>query len=316
MAEQRLVGGIELGGTKTLVAIGFDDGRILASTSLPTVAPEVLVPRIAAFLRVQQAALGPIEALGVGAFGPIVVDRHAPSYGTLLQTNKPAWSDFNLAAALHSAIGLAPEIVTDVAAAGIAEAALGSLRMTQIGIYLTIGTGIGGAIICHGQPLPALLHPEMGHVALQRQSADRAPSTCRFHPDCAEGLAAGPAIMARFGQSLSHFVAASAEHELIAGYLGQLCAQLVLTVSPQRIVLGGGVSQTPGLIAATHRAMLHQLGGYAPDAVGSEQFLCPPQLGQEAGLMGALCVTGFSGNASGSATPALTRPACSSAGTA
>ena len=153
MAEQRLVGGIELGGTKTLVAVGFDDGRILASTSLPTVAPEVLVPRIAAFLRVQQAALGPIEALGVGAFGPIVVDRNAPSYGTLLQTNKPGWSDFNLAAALHSAIGLAPEIVTDVAAAGIAEAALGSLRMTQIGIYLTIGTGIGGAIIKAGAEL-------------------------------------------------------------------------------------------------------------------------------------------------------------------
>ena len=206
MPDKRLVGGIELGGTKTLVAVGYDNGSIIERTSLPTVAPERLVPQIAAYLRTQQDAAGPIQALGVGAFGPIVVDRNAGNYGTLLQTNKAGWSNFDLAASLESAIGLIPNIVTDVAAAGIAEAALGALRNTEIGIYLTVGTGIGGAIICSGKPIPALLHPEIGHVALQRHSTDTAPSTCRFHPDCAEGLAAGPAIMARFGRSLSHFI--------------------------------------------------------------------------------------------------------------
>jgi fructokinase len=290
MVEKHLVGGIELGGTKTLVAVGYDDGSILERTSLPTVAPELLVPQIAAFLNAQRDAIGPIQALGVGAFGPIVVDRNADTYGTLLQTNKPGWSDFDLASNLESAIGLIPNIVTDVAAAGIAEATLGALHNTELGVYLTIGTGIGGAIICNGQPLPALLHPEIGHIALLRHSADTTPSSCRFHPNCAEGLAAGPAIMARFGKSLSQFPANSSEHDLIADYLGQLCANLVLTLSPQRIILGGGVSKTPGLIPSAHRAMLQHLGGYAPDAVASDQFVCAPNLGHDAGIIGSLCV--------------------------
>lgn len=290
MPEKRLVGGIELGGTKTLVAIGYDDGTILERANLPTVVPELLVPQIADYLRSRQTSLGPIAALGVGAFGPIIVDRNASNYGRLLQTNKPGWSDFDLASALRSAIGLTPNIVTDVAAAGIAEATLGALRGTELGIYLTVGTGIGGAIICHGKPLPALLHPEIGHVALQRHSCDTSPSTCRFHPNCAEGLAAGPAIMARFGQSLSGFSVGSAEHGLIADYLGQLCANLVLTLSPQRIVLGGGVGKTPVLIAATHAAMLDHLGAYATVDVESDHFLSAPDLGQDAGIVGSLCV--------------------------
>lgn len=289
MVEKRLVGGIELGGTKTLVAIGCADGTIAERISLPTVEPQLLIPQIADFLLAKQDALGPITALGVGAFGPIVVDPGAAQYGRLLQTNKLGWSDFDLAIALRSATGLAPHIVTDVAAAGMAEAALGALRDVALGIYVTVGTGIGGAILCHGQPLPALLHPEIGHVALHRHAADQAPSTCRFHPDCAEGLAAGPAIMARFGRSLSDFAIGSAEHGLIADYLGQLCANLVLTLSPQRIVLGGGVGKTPGLIAAAQAAMLRQLGGYAPDAVTVDCYLCAPHLGQDAGIIGALC---------------------------
>ena len=291
MTENRLVGGIELGGTKTLAAIGYDNGTIVERTSLPTVAPEILVPQIAAFFRTHSDALGPIAALGVGAFGPIVIDRNAPNYGRLLQSNKPGWSGFDLASALRSSFGLHPHIVTDVAAAGIAEAALGALIGADIGIYLTVGTGIGGAIMCHGRPLPALLHPEMGHITLQRIRDDAVSSTCRFHSGCAEGLAAGPAIIARFGQSLSHFPPEGMEHALIADYLGQLCANLVLTLSPQRIVLGGGVAKTPRLIAAIHAAMLVHLGGYAPKPIESAHFLCPPMLGQDAGITGALCLT-------------------------
>lgn len=290
MPEKRLVGGIELGGTKSLIAVGYDNGTILERAILPTVSPELQVRQIAEFFHSQRERLGPIEALGVGAFGPIVVDPNASNYGRLLQTNKPGWSDFDLASALRSAIGLVPNIVTDVAAAGIAEAALGALSETDLGIYLTVGTGIGGAIICHGKPLPALLHPEIGHIALQRHSNDKALSTCRFHPNCAEGLAAGPAILARFGRSLSYFSPGSAEHALIADYLGQLCANLVLILSPQRIVLGGGVSKTPGLVAATHAATLIHLGGYAPEEIESDQFLCVPHFGQDAGIIGSLCV--------------------------
>lgn len=292
MPNRRLVGGIELGGTKSIVAIGYDDGTILEQTNLPTIVPELLIPQIAAFLREHQMRLGEISALGVGAFGPITLDSKARSYGKLLETNKQGWSGFDLASALRSATGLVPNIVTDVASAGIAEAHLGALRQSDLGVYLTVGTGIGGAIIFRGKPLPALLHPEIGHVALQRHSTDIAPSSCRFHSNCAEGLAAGPAIMARFGQSLRHFAPGSAEHGLIADYLGQLCANLVLTLSPQRIILGGGVGQTPGLIDATRASTIDRLGGYAREAVAYEQFLCAPHLGQGAGIVGALCIAG------------------------
>lgn len=297
MPNRRLVGGIELGGTKSIVALGYDDGTILEQTSLPTIVPELLVPQITTFLREHQTRLGPISALGVGAFGPITLDPKARNYGKLLETNKRGWSGFDLVSALRSATGLVPNIVTDVASAGIAEAHLGALRQSELGVYLTVGTGIGGAIIFRGKPLPALLHPEMGHIALQRRLDDRAPSTCRFHDSCAEGLAAGPAIIARFGKSLNCFAPESSEHHLVADYLGQLCANLVLTLSPQRIILGGGVGQTPGLIEATRAAMLDRLGGYAPEAVACDQFLCAPHLGQDAGIVGALCIAEL-GNAS------------------
>jgi fructokinase len=292
MPNKRLVGGIELGGTKSIVAVGYNDGTILERISLPTVVPELLIPQIAVFLQSHRAQFGEILALGVGAFGPITLDPNAANYGKLLETNKPGWSGFDLASALQSATGLIPNIVTDVASAGIAEAHLGALKASELGVYLTVGTGIGGAIIYHGKPLPALLHPEIGHVALQRHATDTAPSSCRFHSNCAEGLAAGPAIMARFGQSLRHFAPGSAEHDLIADYLGQLCANLVLTLSPQRIILGGGVGQTPGLIDATRAFMLDRLGGYVPEAIACDHFLSAPNLGQDAGIVGALCIAG------------------------
>jgi len=231
-----------------------------------------------------------LSALGVGAFGPIVIDRKAPDFGQLCETNKPGWSGFNLAAGLEKALKLPVRLVTDVGAAAVGEARLGALRGLRIGIYLTIGTGIGGAIVVDGKVLPALLHPEMGHIALQRLPGDSAPSTCRFHDSCAEGLAAGPAIAARFGTSLDKFTPDAPEFLMIAEYLGQFCCQLVLTLSPQRIVLGGGVCNAPGLIGAAHQAMVRRLGRYAPAAVARPDYLAAPGLGEDAGITGAaLC---------------------------
>ena len=289
MVDAAVYGGIELGGTKTLVAIGFGDGTVLVRETLSTGGPHRLVQDVQDFFAAHAERLGPLAGMGVGAFGPIVIDPTAPDYGCLLETNKPGWSGFDLLAALRADRQAPIRIVTDVAAAGVGEARLGALRAVALGVYLTVGTGIGGAILCRGKPLPALLHPEMGHIALRRQSGDSAPSICRFHDSCAEGLAAGPAVIARFGQSLSHFQVDGQEYALVADYLGQLCASLVLTLSPQRIVLGGGVGKAPGLIAATHAAMLVHLGGYAFDQVAAEKFLCAPELGQDAGIVGALC---------------------------
>lgn len=289
MNNDVLFGGIELGGTKTIVAIGPDDGTILARETFQTGTPQDLLPAIGQFFAEQSNSYGRIAALGVGAFGPIVIDPAANGYGNLLETNKPGWSGFDLCGGLESVCDLPVSLVTDVAAAGVGEARHGAFKGLELGLYLTVGTGIGGAIICRGEPLPALLHPEMGHINLQRRHNDAAPSACRFHHNCAEGLAGGPAIMARFGQSLSHFSPDSLELALVAHYLGELCANLVLAISPQRILLGGGVGKTPGLIAATHSALLTRLGAYAGSQVEASNFLCAPSLGQDAGIVGALC---------------------------
>lgn len=285
MADERLFGGIELGGTKTVFAIGTGSGTIIARQSVPTRTPEAVIADAASFFAGTGADL---SALGVGAFGPIVIDREAADYGQLCETNKPGWSGFDLNGALEQAIGLPVRLVTDVGAAAIGEARIGALREHEIGIYLTVGTGIGGAIIVHGKVLPALLHPEMGHISLQRLAGDTASSACNFHTNCAEGLAAGPAIAARFGQSLDRFAPGAPEFLMIADYLGQLCCQLVLTVSPQRIVIGGGVGGAPGVVPAVHRAMVRHLGRYAPAAVADEDYLTAPALGQSAGITGAL----------------------------
>jgi fructokinase len=285
MVDVQRVGGIELGGTKTVLAIGTPEGEVLARHTIPTRAPEAVIADAAAFFAASEA---PVSALGVGAFGPIVIDPAAPAYGRLCQTNKPGWSEFDLVGALRQALGLPVSLVTDVGAAAVGEARLGALRDVRIGIYLTVGTGIGGAIVIDGTVPPALLHPEMGHIALQRLPGDTAPSTCRFHAHCAEGLAAGPAVAARFGMSLDRFAPQSPEFLLVADYLGQLCSQLVLTLSPQRIVLGGGVSNAPGILGAAHQAMVRHLGGYGPEAVAAPDYLSAPGLGGDAGITGAL----------------------------
>ncbi len=285
MTDTALYGGIELGGTKTVLAIGTHEGQIIARHCVPTRAPEAVIADAAAFFA---ASSLPIAALGVGAFGPIVIDPAAPRYGHLCATNKPGWSGFDLVGALAQALPVPLRLVTDVGAAAVGEARCGALRGQAIGVYLTVGTGIGGAIVTGGQILPALLHPEMGHITLQRRPDDTAPSACAFHDSCAEGLAAGPAIAARFGASLDHFAPDSHEFALIADYLGQFCAQIVLMLSPQRIVLGGGVTGAPGVVEAVHRAMVDALGCYGPEAVGAPGYVTAPALGQDAGIAGAL----------------------------
>ena len=288
MTQSAIVGGIELGGTKTVLAVGHVDGTIIDCHTVPTEQPPMLLEAIAAYFSQQARNYGAITAIGAGAFGPIVLDRTAKDFGHLLQTNKPGWSGFALHSALTDATGVPISLVTDVGAAGIGEAHMGSLRNTEIGIYLTIGTGIGGAILCHGKPLPALLHPELGHIPVQRLSGDTTASLCRFHQQCAEGLAAGPAIVARFGRPLNLFAGDGPEIGLVADYIGQLCASLTFTLSPQRIVIGGGVAKTPYLIPQIRARLRTHLAGYGTIPTDDDSYITSPALGDRSGITGAL----------------------------
>ena len=294
MTRTPLFGGIELGGTKTVVAIGDAQGRLVHQARFDTTEPGALLAAIAEFIVEGTEHYGQIAGLGVGAFGPIVVDERAPNYGHLLATNKPGWSGFDLVGALRAALNVPIRLVTDVAAAGLAEAHHGHLRGVAIGLYLTIGTGIGGAVLHNGVPLPALLHPEMGHLPLVRMEGDRAPSTCAFHTNCAEGLVAGPAIAARFGAPLNHFDANGPQYALAADYIGQLLASLQLALSPQRIIIGGGVAQADGLLPLVRPAMQRHLGGYIDCKLDDPDFIVSPMLGAEAGVIGAIAAAALS----------------------
>lgn len=281
-------GAIELGGTKIRVATGSADGRIGRSETFPTGMPEESFSRILSFFRQGPAPV----AIGVGAFGPVAINPADADYGRVRDTPKPGWRGFDIAAAL-APLGARVALDTDVNAAGWGEAALGALAGCESGLYLTVGTGIGGALMLGGRPAAAASHPEMGHIALPRLGSDDFPSVCPYHPSCAEGLASGPAIQRRFGSSLSEIAADHPGHKLIAHYLGQLCAALALVAAPRRIVIGGGVAKAPGLHARVWREMLAALNGYALyPAIEDERAIVPPALGDDAGLTGALLLAG------------------------
>jgi fructokinase len=285
-----LFGAVELGGTKIAMAVGAGPDAVLARGRTPTTEPKPTLAAVADFFRAQAEAHGPLAAIGVGAFGPIVLDPADPDYGCLCPGPKLQWSGHDLRASIAAMVDGPVAMATDVAAAGVGEAAAGALRGIDCGIYLTVGTGIGAALIVHGRPLPALLHAEFGHLPLVRRRGDEAPSLCRFHDSCAEGLVSGPAIAARFGKPLSDFAADGPEVGLAAEYIGQLCASMVLAASPQRIVLGGGVAKTPGLHARAAEAMLRTLNGYATHGIGRRPFVVPPELGDDAGVVGGLAL--------------------------
>ena len=258
-----MLGAIELGGTKTNVAVGDGSGVLLAQRRIDTLDPETTLHAISDFFKGQTRNLGAISGLGVGAFGPIMLDRADPDFGRIGATTKPGWSGFDLRGSLARALDVPIALDTDVAAAGVGEYRHGALRDLGCGVYLTVGTGIGAAVLIEGKPISGRMHPEIGHLRIRRWTDDDAVSTCVFHDDCAEGLASGPAILARFGQTLDRIAPGDPEHALISDYLGQLCAAIMLAVSPHRIVLGGGVSNTPGLHTAVAQRMLVSLNGYA-----------------------------------------------------
>jgi fructokinase len=290
--QPRYFGAVEAGGTKFVVAIGNDCGELLAQERFPTADPSSTLTTLHAFLRQWSAAFGTLTAIGLGCFGPVELDRTSARYGFIGRTPKPGWGGIDMAASLAREFGCPIGFDTDVNAAALAEHRWGAARDVDDLVYLTIGTGIGGGVIVGGVPLHGLVHPEVGHFHPRRHPLDeRFEGVCPFHGDCLEGLASGPAILARSGASLQQLDAAHPQWQIQADYLGQLCAQLVLTVSPRRIVMGGGVMSQSRLLPLIRPRLLHWLGGYVDrDEIlaGSDRYVVAPELGDDAGVRGAL----------------------------
>jgi fructokinase len=289
--ESRFYGAIEAGGTKFNCAIADEQGKIHAQARFPTQDPASTLHRVCEFLHDGARGLGALAAIGVGSFGPVILDRHSPRYGCIGRTPKAGWSGADMAGMLAREFSCAVGFDTDVNAAALAEHRWGAGQNVGTLVYLTVGTGIGGGILVGGRPLHGLTHPEIGHVHPRRHALDpHFEGVCPFHRDCLEGLASGPAIVARCGAQLEQLDAAHPQWDIEADYVGQLCAQLALTVSPQRIIMGGGV-MNQRLLPLIRRRMLVWLGGYIERSeilTDTDGYLVPAALGDEAGVLGAL----------------------------
>ena len=302
VSAKRLFVGIELGGTKILCRIVDEDGAVQGDRRFATSTPVQAIADIGAAIDAIAGAGRTIAGIGIASFGPIVVDPAAADYGRVLRTPKPGWTGFDLNAAVRERLGLLGlpiAIDTDVNAAALAEQRLGAGRGLGAVGYVTIGTGIGGGLATRDGILKGSLHPEIGHVRLRRRADDRHPSTCPFHDDCAEGLAAGPAVAQRLSGTRT-LADAPEVRALVAGYLGELLATLVLAWSPHRIVVGGGVTSTVGLLAQIDAAMRVSLAGYGPNI--PDPFLAPAHFA-DAGLEGALIMAARSGGCAPLACP-------------
>lgn len=286
-----LYAGLELGGTKTIAVLGVP-GSIAARAEFPTTTPEETLDRARQVLGGWQAAQ-PIAAYGIGAFGPVRLSRSAPDYGTILDTPKPGWRGAGVVEYLHRSFDGPIALDTDVNAAALAERTLGAARGCDTIVYLTIGTGVGGGVLVNGAPLHGALHPEIGHMRLRRTPGDTFAGACRFHGGCCEGLISGPALEARFGCSPADVPASDPRWRQPASDLAELLANLLLSFSPERIVIGGGVSlRQPHLLETAVSMVPERLGGYLSD-LGTDQLrqrIVPAQLGNDAGPHGTLCL--------------------------
>ena len=281
-----LFGGIEAGGTKFVCAVGTGPDDLRAVESIATTTPDETIERVAAFFRRQPEQPA---AIGIGSFGPVDLMR-----GVITSTPKPGWRNTPLASRIRDLLGVPVAFDTDVNAAALAEHRWGAARGLDTFIYLTVGTGIGGGAMVGGKLLHGLIHPEMGHIRIPHDLArDPYMGTCPFHGDCLEGLAAGPALERRWGVRGSDLPPEHPAWALEAHYLALGLSSLVCTLSPERIILGGGVMQNDWLFPRVARELQAVLNGYvqAPQVLDQiDQYVVPPLLGGRAGVLGCIAL--------------------------
>ena len=295
MANMRLnrglVGGIEAGGTKFVCAIGTGPNDIRAQTRFPTSGPEETLGQAIEFFRSYGE---PVAGIGIGSFGPVDLDPASSTYGYVTSTPKPGWQQTDVRGPIQAALGVPVAFDTDVNVAALGEYIWGAGRGLQTFLYLTIGTGIGGGGMVEGNLLHGLVHPEVGHIRIpHNREADPFPGICPFHGDCWEGLACGPAMERRWGRRAEELPADHPAWRLEAHYLALALVNLICTVSPQRIILGGGVMHQPHLFPLVRHEVQALLNGYvrSPALLNMiDTFLVSPALQGRSGMLGAIAL--------------------------
>lgn len=286
-----MFGGVELGGTKTIVVAGSGPDDLVRVVRIPTTTPDATLEAAIAALREPLPEGTRLDAVGIGAFGPVELDPGRPGSGGTLRTPKPGWSHVAIVPRVRAALGVPVGFETDVTAAALGEGRWGAAHGLGTYAYVTVGTGIGGGLVVGGEVARGLGHPEMGHQRVPRAADDTFTGVCPFHGDCLEGLASGPAIEGRWGrraETLAGDVLAAAV-ALEAFYLAAGFANLVYVTAPERIVVGGGVATMPGLLEAVREQLGRLLGGY-PGLLGhgEQAFVAAAALGGMAGPLGTL----------------------------
>ena len=283
--SQMRYGALEAGGTKMVCAVGNEKGEILEQQSFATKTPEETVPALVEYFKGKE-----IAALGIGAFGPVDVVKTSPTYGQILQTPKLAWRGYNIEKAFSEALGVPIGMDTDVGGSCLGEVTYGAAKGLQNVVYITVGTGIGAGIYCNGAMVHGMLHPEAGHMLIRTIKGDPGKSVCPSHEYCLEGLASGPSIEKRWGKKAAELKDDSLVWELESFYLSQAIANFILILSPERIILGGGVMHQEQLFPMIRKQVPEMLNGYydTPALHDMEHYIVPASLGGDQGIMGAV----------------------------
>lgn len=298
MAEY-VYGGIEAGGTKFVCAIGTGPEDLRAEARIETGSPEETLRGACGFFRAHSGRSDGGEgvspcAVGIASFGPLDLHPDSPTYGFITSTPKPGWKDTDLAGTVSRELGLPVALDTDVNAAALGEHRWGAAVGLDTFLYLTVGTGIGGGGMSRGRLLHGLVHPEMGHVMVPHDTeADPFPGVCPYHGDCLEGLACGPAIEHRWGAPAETLPGGHPAWELEARYLALALVDYICTLSPQRIIMGGGIMKQERLFSLIRENVLRLLNGYvdSPAVVDNiDSYIVPPGLGDRAGVLGAIAL--------------------------
>lgn len=289
--SEKLFGGIEGGGTKFNCAIGNGPDHIIAEARFATTTPAETIGQVIDFFL---PYVNQIHGIGLGSFGPFDADPASPTYGYITTTPKPHWGNTNVLGMLKEKINLPIAVDMDVAVAGLGEAKWGASKNDTHSLYLTIGTGIGGGYIINGQPLRGLVSLEMGHIRLARDpQLDPFQGACPYHGDCFEGLAAGPAVEKRIGQRGETLPDDHPFWELEAGYIAQALVNYILSLAPQRIIIGGGVMQKDFMFPSVRRKTQELLNGYINHEMilnHIDEYIVPPALGGRSGVLGSIAL--------------------------
>ena len=302
---KNLFAALEAGGTKMVCAIVAEDGEVVDKKTIPTTTVEETLNAITDYFR-GQMSIHEIKALGIGTFGPVELHKESDEYGNILNTPKAGWKGAKLLTTLKENLGIPVFIDTDVNCSCLGETTFGKYSNCKNLVYITIGTGIGAGFLVEGNLVHGALHPETGHMLLSREREDSFKSVCPYHDNCFEGLASGPAIELRCGKKAEFVEESSPVWEREAFYIAQALVNIIMTTSPEKIILGGGVMHKKFLYPMIRRNVIKLVGGYLniKELENIDNYIVEPSLGEEQGILGATALIhmGHQRNADGIST--------------